>query len=56
MAPKQSVTIGGVPSDEFMKKAAAVKSVVDIDPVDPERYMSHEDQLKFLGLKHGKSS
>lgn len=49
-------SIAGVPADEFMKKAAAVKSVVDIDPVDPERYMSHEDQLQFLGLKHGKSS
>ena len=55
IAPKQSVTIGGVPADDFMRKAAAVKSVVDIDPVDPERYMSHEDQLKFLGLNHGKS-
>ena len=55
IAPEQSVSIGGVPADEFMRKAAAVKSVVDIDPVDPERYMSHEDQLKFLGLQHGKS-
>lgn len=56
VAPVKDVTVAGVPADEFMKKAAAVKSVVDIDPVDPERYMSHEDQLQFLGLKHGKSS
>lgn len=56
VAPVKDVTVAGVPADEFMKKVAAVKSVVDIDPVDPERYMSHEEQLQFLGLKHGKSS
>lgn len=56
VAPVKEVTIGGVPADDFMKKAAAVKSVVDLNPVDPESYMSHDEQLRFLGLKHADSS
>jgi hypothetical protein len=49
--PTSGDLFGNVPLDDLRDKAGALKSVTDIDPVDPERYISHEDQLAFLGLK-----
>lgn len=53
--PADGDLFGDASLEEIREKAAALGAINSIDPVDPERYLSMDDQLKFLGLKHGKS-
>lgn len=47
----------GAPLEEIRDKAEALGMIRSINPVDPDEFLSHEEQLAFLGIKrqHGKS-
>ena len=51
LAPAQAADplFGELPLNEVKERAAALGAVTGLDPMDPERYISHEEQLRFLG-------
>ncbi|MFA5313038.1 MAG: hypothetical protein WC375_06975 [Methanomassiliicoccales archaeon] len=49
--PAEESPFGNVPLGQVERRAKVLKSVTDIDPMDPERYVSQEEQLAFLGRK-----
>jgi hypothetical protein len=40
-----------LPMNQVKERAGVLGVLTNLDPVDPERYMSDEEQRKFLGLK-----